>query len=448
MQPTLVRGLIACLLPAFAASALAADAARPNIIYLMADDLGYADLGCYGQRKIQTPCIDRLATEGTRFTHVYAGAPVCAPSRCCLMTGMHTGHATVRGNKGENAPPHDGQAGRIPLRTNDVTVATLLKQAGYATGITGKWGLGEPGSTGLPNDHGFDEWLGYLNQDHAPDYYPTFLWRNREQRGLPGNLNGARREYSHDVMTEFAFDFIRRHKSEPFFLYVAWTIPHADLEVPSLDPYANETWPDNAKIFAAMITRMDRDVGRLSELLKELNLADHTLLFFTSDNGAPNRWDGQFDSCGSLRDKKGSVYEGGIRVPMIVRWPGRVAAGAVSDAPWAFWDVLPTLCEVAQTSPPPGIDGRTVLPTLLGQQQDLSDRWYYWESPGKRLEQSARRGGWKGVRHAPDKPLELYDLQSDPGEKTNAAAHHPDVVAELEQFFAGARVPSPYWPDR
>lgn len=437
-----------------AVGAAAADGAgrveeRPNIIFIMADDLGYADLGCYGQKQIKTPNIDRLAAEGMRFTQCHAGAPICAPSRCVLMTGLHTGHATVRGNHGRNAPRHDGEANRIPLGAGEVTVATLLKRAGYATGITGKWGLGEPGSTGLPNDHGFDEWFGYLNQNHAADYYTDHLWRNKERETIEANLNGQRTVYSADLFAEFSLDFIRRNRENPFFLYLATTIPHKKLEVPELGEYADAPWPGEAKVFAAMVTRLDAQVGRIMALLRELDLTRKTIVFFTSDNGAAKPWEGLFDSCGPLRDKKFSVYEGGIRCPMIVHWPGRVPAGAVSETPWYFADFLPTAAYLANTEAPAPVDGINVSAALLDETRGLPERFLYWELPegdAQPLRQAVRWRDWKAVRNGPDTELELYDLRGDPGEKSNVAAAHPDVVAAITDFLKTARVPSPHWP--
>lgn len=422
---------------------------RPNIIHIMADDLGYADLGCYGQKRIKTPNIDRLAAEGTRFTQCYAGASVCAPSRCVLLTGLHTGHATIRGNHGRNAPRHDGEANRIPLRADEITVATLLKQAGYATGITGKWGLGEPGSTGLPNDHGFDEWFGYLNQNHASDYYTDYLWRNKERQRIEGNLNGRRTIYSGDLFAEFSLDFIRKHKANPFFLYLATTIPHKNLEVPDLGIYADEPWPEEAKVFAAMVTRLDKHIGQIMALLKELDLDKNTMVFFTSDNGSARGWEGMFDSCGPLRDKKSSLYEGGIRCPMIVRWPDRVTAGAVRETVWYFADFLPTAAHLANISVPVLVDGIDVSAALLDNALGLPERFLYWESPGgdsKPLQQAVRWKDWKAVRHGHNDEIELYDLRNDMGEIHNVSAKHPKVAARILDFLKTARTPSPYWP--
>jgi len=426
---------------------------KPNIIFIMADDLGYADLGCYGQKFIRTPRVDRMAREGLKFTQCYTGAVVCAPSRSVLMTGQHTGHTRIRNNKGINTPPHYGQNGRIPLRPEDFTVARLLRDAGYRTGITGKWGLGEPGSTGLPNDHGFDEWLGYLNQDHAPDYFTAFLWRNKDKQLIPENGDKKRRVYSHDLFTEFALDFIRKNQSRPFFLYVPYCIPHAKLEVPDLESYADQNWPEDAKIFAAMITRMDRDVGRILDLVDELDIGRKTIVFFCSDNGSARGWRGLFDSCGPLREKKGSVYEGGIRTPMVVRWPGKVPAGATSDAVWYFADFLPTAAQLAGVRPSANVDGMSVVGALYAAKppselaRRLTNRFLYWEAHGKKeFSQAVRHGDWKAVRPGLGKRLELYDLSRDISETTDVAARYPEVVAKIEKFLETCRTGSVHWP--
>jgi len=418
---------------------------RPNIIFILADDLGYRDLGCYGQERIETPNIDRMAEEGIRFSQCYTGSPVCAPSRCVLMTGKHTGHATVRDNFArvggvlilDNGPPQR----RVPLKPEDTTVAQVLKKAGYATGITGKWGLGEPGTEAVPNKKGFDEWFGYLNQRRAHTYYPPFLWRNEEKVILGGKC------YSHDLFTEFALDFIRSHKDEPFFLYLAYTLPHPRYEIPSTEPYTDEPWPEEAKVYAAMVTRLDRDVGRILNLLKELDIDERTILFLCSDNGAGRRWEGLFDSNGPLRAEKGWLYEGGIRTPMIVRWKGKVPAGLVSDAVWYFADFLPTAAALAGVEPPHDIDGMNVLPTLLGKDQpELRRRFLYWEFPGHGYQQAVRIGDWKAVRPKWGEPLELYDLSTDVSEEKNVAERHPEVIERIEEYMKGARVDSEYWP--
>jgi len=417
---------------------------RPNIIFILADDLGYGDLGCYGQKKIKTPNIDQLANEGMLFTQCYAGATVCAPSRSTLMTGQHTGHTRVRANKGKVGGI--GPERRVPLVPEDVTVAEVLKKANYVTGITGKWGLGEPDSDGIPNRQGFDEWFGYLNQKKAHSYYPTYLWRNEEKEILHGNADGKKQQYTHDMFTEYALDFIGRHKEKPFFLYLPYTVPHAKYEIPDLGIYKEKDWPEDAKVHAAMITLLDTDVGRIISLLKELNLDQNTIVFFCSDNGAARRWEGLFDSSGILRGRKRDMYDGGIRTPMIVRYPKKIPAGVVSEQIWYFPDVLPTMADLAGVESPGNIDGISLLPTLMGKDQDISDRYLYWEifEPGFR--QAARRGKWKVVRSDYGKPLELFDLSVDPSEKTNVANEHPAVIRDFEVFMKTARTESPNWP--
>ncbi len=417
---------------------------KPNIIWIMADDLGVYDVGCYGQKLIQTPHIDKLAAEGLRFTQAYAGSTVCAPSRSVLMTGQHTGHTRVRGNfavKGGVGPQR-----RLPLRPEDVTVAECLKQAGYATAIVGKWGLGEPETDGIPNRQGFDFWFGYLNQRRAHSYYPDYLWRNTEK--VATNQGGKRTDYSHDLMTVEALDFVRRAKGKPFFLYWTTTIPHAKFEVPSLEPYADKPWPEPAKAYAAMVTRFDRDIGRLMALLKELGLDRDTIVFFTSDNGGYPDANARkmFGPQGPLRGSKGDLYEGGLRVPMIARWPGRIAPGRTSGQLWAFWDFLPTACDVAGVAPPQAIDGISILPTLLGQRQKTQHEYLYWEFRTRTFAQAVRWGKWKGVRAGTEEPLALYDLEADLGEKMNVAAEHPGVVAKIEGFMAAAHVETEHWP--
>ncbi len=455
-----LRFLVGLLVLLSAAQGMAAEAtpARPNFVFIMADDLGYAGLSCYGQKKYSTPRIDQMAREGMRFTQVYAGCTVCASSRSVLMTGLHTGHTPVRGN-----------TGGIALADSDVTVAEVLKGVGYRTACIGKWGLGEHGTTGIPNKQGFDRFFGYLHQIHAHFYYPKFLWDQDEKFVLEGN-DGFSGQYTHDVIVDRAMQFLREQAKEddPFFLYLPLTIPHYELLVPedSLqefrgkypetpytgrrnkvgfpDDYAAQSHPKAAT--AAMITRMDRDVGRILDLLQELKLDENTLVFFTSDNGAtggPSDPD-FFQACGPLRGYKRDLYEGGIRVPMIARWPGHIKAGSVNDHVWYFADVLPTLSELAKTDAPKTTDGLSVVPALLGEKavgraQEKHD-YLYWEHPNnhERLLQAVRLGDWKAIRLDAGLPLELYDLRTDVGEKTNVAADHPSVVQQMEQIIKSA----------
>lgn len=434
---------------------------KPNIIFILADDLGYGDLGCYGQQKIETPNIDRLAAEGMRFTDHYAGSTVCAPSRCSLMTGLHTGHTYVRGNR-EVQP-----IGQLPLPPETVTIPKLLKKAGYTTALTGKWGLGGPGSTGVPTKQGFDYFYGYLCQRHAHNYYPEFLFRNEEKIPLVGNVSAESRadgagvavkraQYSHDLIAAEALQFIRENKDRSFFLYLTVTIPHANneakqngMEVPDYGVYKDRSWPDTEKGKAAMITRLDRDLGRIIETLKKLGIDDKTLVFFTSDNG-PHREGGVdpefFDSNGPLRGTKRDLYEGGIRVPLIALWPGKIKAGSVTHHVSAFWDFLPTFAELAGVGYQGPTDGISILPTLLGQpRKQKQHEFLYWEFHERGSKQAVRMGEWKAVRFGTQGKLELYNLKEDIGEKNNLAGHHPDVVTRIENYLKTARTESQFW---
>jgi len=440
-----------------AATAFAAGPApRPNFVFIMADDLGYGDIGPFGQQRIRTPNLDRLAAEGTCFTHYYAGGSVCSPTRSVLMTGQHTGHTRIRGNH--------GRAGlaRVPLLASDVTVAEVVKSAGYATAIAGKWGLGEPGTEGIPNRQGFDRWFGYLNNDLAEFYYPEKIWRNEEEITLPGNLGGQRGQYSNDLMTEEAIAFIDDHRDRPFFLYLAYTSPHSLLEVPedSLaeyrgrfpEPAADGTGgknqvPEPRATFAAMVTRLDREVGRVLERLQRHRLERNTVVFFCSDNGAPARAGiaDFFGSAGGLRGNKGSLFEGGIRAPMIVRWPGQVPAGQRSDYPWGGWDVLPTAAALAGVAPPPGVDGISVVPALRGEVRERTGP-FYWEHHQKTFSQAVREGRLKAVRENPSAPILVFDLAADPAETRDFAASQPAFVARARDLFRSARTESAHWP--
>ena len=424
-------------------------ASLPNIIFVMVDDMGYRDIGPYGQKLIATPNLDRMAREGLRFTDAYVGASVCAPSRSVLMTGQHLGHTRVRGNAGMSGGVLDqNQARRVPLEPEDVTIAQVLKARGYVTGMTGKWGLGEPGSTGDPMFKGFDEWFGFLNQNHAHTHYPDYLWRNQQKVTIEANVGGKRGQHTHELFTNFAFDFIKRRSGQPFFLYLPYTLPHQEMAVPSLGAYADRPWKEEEKIHAAMIDLIDRDMGRLFALLKELRIDENTVVFFTSDNGGHRRHDGLFDSNAPFRGLKGDVYEGGLRAPLLVRWPGKVPAGATSDLPCMFFDVLPTLADLAGAPVPPRLDGVSLRPTLLGQLQDL-DRMIYWEQYSGGFQQAVRWGKWKGIRRDGSPAVfELYDLSADPGETKDIAAANAAVVQRIEKYMAEAHTPSPNWSRR
>ncbi len=434
---------------------------RPNIIFILADDLGYGDLGCYGQTRIKTPNIDRLAAEGMRFTDFYAGSTVCAPSRCALMTGLHTGHCLIRGNA------------KVALRPEDATVAELLKDSGYHTGLIGKWGLGNEHTTGVPQKKGFDEFAGYLDQTHAHNYYTDYLWRFDPRTGwddkvvLPENQGQEKKLYIPDLFATATLQFVKMNKQtqlnqhRPFFLEWATIIPHANneegsrtgngMQVPSDAPYNNESWPQPEKNKAAMISRLDADVGRLLDTLQQLKQDEETIIFFSSDNG-PHKEGGVdpnfFQSSGPFRGYKRDLYEGGIRVPLIVRWPGKIKPGQTSTTILAFWDFLPTAAEIAGVKPPPAIDGISFLPSLLGQPQTNQHQALYWEFHERGFQQAARMGDWKAVRLKADGPLELYNLKTDPGEKTNVADQNPKVVARFEDYLKSARTESAQWPIR
>jgi arylsulfatase len=457
--------LVAVILEIDGGRLIAADK-RPNVVLIIADDLGWGDLGCYGQTKIKTPSIDRLASEGMRFTSAYAGNAVCAPSRCCLMTGKHPGHAHVRNN--QQWKPSVQWSGQVPLPEDAVTLPKLLKQKGYATGAMGKWGLGSPENTGDPAKQGIDHFFGYYCQGHAHNHYPQYVWRNGKKVELEGNDGSATgKVYTQDLFEAEALKFVRDHKDGPFFLYLPFTVPHLALQVPddSLAEYKGkfEETPYRGKAYqhhdtpraayAAMITRMDRSIGRLLDLLKELKLDDNTLVVFTSDNGAIGGYAGTdakfFQSIGELRGMKGSLYEGGIRAPLIARWPGRIKAGTTSALPTALWDILPTICDTTQVDTPKEIDGVSLAPTLLGKEGQKVHEYLYWEFPGYGGQQAVRAGKWKAVRQNMGKgpsEIELYDLEGDPTEKKDVAADHTDVLMRLTAIMTKEHTPSTIFP--
>lgn len=470
---------LAALLPTGEKLAMAAhrgDAAKPNIVFILADDLGYGDVGCYGQRLIHTPNIDRLSREGMKFNHFYAGASVCAPSRCVLLTGKHGGRCRVRGN----APTT--QRFKQSLAPEDVTVAELLKQAGYATALVGKWGLGDADTPGRPLLQGFDEAFGYLDQVHAHMYFPEWLWRNGEKVLLPnrvrpipvgkagewgvGGITTNAAVYSPQVMLEEALTFLERNKSRPFFLYFAATLPHANneaakeqgngAEAPDLGLYADKPWPASEKGYAAMITYLDAQVGAILKRLESLGLDDNTLVVFSSDNGPEKKQFAGYDttffkSSGPYRGFKRDHTDGGIRTPFIARWPGKIKAGAVSDHVGYFGDFMATAAELAGVQAPGGVDSVSLAPTLLGRPSEQRRHGFlYWEYLGGSVSSSQAAlmdGRWKAIRTGrSDAPLELYDLSRDIAEANNLVDANPEIVARLDAYLKTAREENPDWP--
>jgi len=475
-------------------SGVSSQSRLPNIVLILADDLGYSELGCYGQQKIKTPNLDRMAAEGMRLTQFYAGAPVCAPSRCVLMTGKHLGHAAIRDNS-EVQPE-----GQWPLPAEEVTIAEILKSRGYATAAIGKWGLGPPGSSGDPNAQGFDLFFGYNCQRHAHNHYPSWLYRNHERIALNNPEFSAHQrfpdganpndptaynqyignDYAPDRMLAEALDFIEKNRDRPFFLYYATTVPHLALQVPrdSLEEYLGQ-FPETPYLgdrgylpyfapratYAAMVSRLDRDVGRILEEIKRLGLDANTLVIFTSDNGPTHGRGGGpeegvggsdsvfFESAGSFNGLKGSVFEGGLRVPMIARWPGKIPPGTVSDHVGVFYDFLPTFAEIVAAEVPANIDGISLLPTLLGEpERQRQHEFLVWEFYGYGGQQAVRFGPWKAIRRdcyrSPDGPLMLFNLDTDPGETHDVASEHPDLVEQAELILKREHVDSPFWDFR
>ncbi|MDP3069401.1 MAG: sulfatase-like hydrolase/transferase [Opitutaceae bacterium] len=445
-QTFLASVLLATLTPVFAADV--AKPRPPNIVYIMADELGYFEPGFMGGKNIQTPHLDRMATEGMRFNHLFAGSSVCAPTRACFLTGKHSGHTSVRSN-----------GGGTPLRAEEITIASMLKPLGYATGGFGKWGVGGRDSTGVPEKHGFDVFLGYYDQVHAHTYYPPYLIRNSEEVPLAGNRGGSRGQtYSHYVIHDAAVKFIRDHAKAPFFAYLPYTPPHGNFDIPDTDAawalYQDKPWPEPARRYAAMVTMMDRQIGEIFALLKELRLDDNTLVFFSGDNGGADYFKSPEFPRGihlankhpqtgiEYRGTKGTLYEGGLRIPFLARWPGKIAPGSVSDFLGYFPDLMPTIAAVTGATAPAGIDGVSLLPTLIGEkaagQKQAQHDYLYWEINNWT---ALREGNWRIVRPKADAPWELYDLARDPSEAQSVAAAHPAVLARLTALAASAREP-------
>ncbi|MBM81372.1 MAG: N-acetylgalactosamine-6-sulfatase [Planctomycetaceae bacterium] len=447
-----VIGFALLLLLNFEVSAQETQSDGPNIILILADDLGYGDLGCYGQESIRTPNIDRMARAGLRFTNHYAGSTVCAPSRCCLLTGKHTGHVAIRGNS------------EVLLPSEETTVAELLKGKGYKTAAFGKWGVGHPPPPGDPERNGFEQFFGYLDMWHAHNYYPDFLWDGESKMSIMGNLvevigrGGVafkRSVYSHDLFADRAVEFIKANKDERFFLYLPFTIPHANnearekgMEVPDAAPYKDTDWPEPQKNHAAMITRLDQTVGRILDLLTTLKITNNTLVLFTSDNG-PHKEGGAnpefFRSSGPLRGYKRDLYEGGIRVPLIAWWPGTIKPATETDHISASWDFFPTFAELATAKVPAKLDGVSFAPTLLGKESQQQHEYLYWEFHERGTSQAVRFGKWKAVRFHQGK-FELYDLSTDLTEAKDVSAENPDVLKKAKAMLDGAHTPSKLYP--
>lgn len=464
-----IRALMISFVPCLCGGNSIADEqpARPNLVFILADDLGYGELGCYGQTLIQTPRLDAMAKQGLRFTHFYAGATVCAPSRSVLMTGMHHGHTRVRGNAGRINPA--AQA----LQDGDVTVAKVLQQSGYRTALFGKWGLGDVGAaeSGLPRKHGFDEFFGFLSQHHAHNHFPDFLWRNEEKVSLPnkvvpvgedgGGYATDAVQFADDLFAAEALRFVDENKSRPFFLYWSMIVPHANnertralkngAEVPDFGPYASTDWPDPDKGQAAMITRMDTQVGQLLDKLQELGIAENTLVIFTSDNGPHNESNHdlkRFEPSGPYSGIKRSLTDGGIRVPAIAWWPGHIAANSESSHVGYFGDWMATATELAGAKPPTAIDSISFVPTLTGEpEKQLHHEFLYWEFHEGEFRQAALyQGRWKGIRSkSNDAPIQLFDTETDVAEVNNVASQHPEIAQKISDYLQSARTEIPAW---
>lgn len=442
-----MRLLLLTLLAMLCAPAHAADT-RPNIIFILSDDLAQGDIGAYGQKLIQTPNLDRMAREGTRYTQAYCGTSVCAPSRASLMTGLHSGHCPVRGNweiaKGE---------GQLPLPEKTLTVAQVLKSAGYATACMGKWGMGMFDTTGSPLKKGFDHFLGYNCQRHAHSYFPEYLYRDDQRFTLPGNDGkGVGKTYAQNIIQEDVLQWVRAKKDQPFFLYYAITLPHGRHEIDDLGIYAEKPWTPQQKAYAAQVTRLDRDVGHLLDLLKELKLDEKTLVMLSGDNGssfAPASEMGKIfeQASNGLRGFKRGLYEGALRQGALARWPGVVPAGRVSEEPWAFWDFLPTAAELAGAALPPDYksDGLSLVSFLKGGAAPKRD-FFYWELHEGKPIQAVRFGDWKAVKNGPNAKLELYNLTTDAGEKTNVAAQNPELLSKADSLMKAAHAEDENWP--
>lgn len=417
------------------------DISKPNIIFIMVDDAGIGDFSNYGGKQIKTPVMDRMAREGMQFDRAYSGSAVCGPTRCVVMTGLHPGHALRRANK--------SKSGLLPTAKGETTVATVLKKAGYATGGFGKWGLGNVGTTGVPEKQGFDLWYGYYDQMHAHNYYPEFLVRNSKNINLKGNAGGKRQQYSHYLIVEETLKFIEDNKDRPFFCYAAWTPPHSQFVIPGSDPnihhYQTKPWKQSTKNYAAMVSLLDQGVGQVLDKVKQLGIEDRTLILYTSDNGANTQFVKSLKSSGGLRGAKRSLYEGGIRAPLVAYWPGKVPAGSRTDLLTSHVDLMATASEMAGVNLPRKSDGISILPTLLGQEQTEHHSFLYFELYEGAFQQCVRMGSWKGYRRGTKDPMQLYHLGKDPAETRDVAEGHPAVVRQIEEIMKREHVLSPHY---
>lgn len=447
LRPYLIS-LFGLVSAATAISSAAQPAVPANIVYIMADELGYFETGYAGSRTIQTPHLDRIAAEGVRYTQALAGSAVCAPTRACFLTGKHSGHTSVRSN-----------GGGTPLRAEEITVASMLKPLGYATGGFGKWGAGGRGSTGVPEQHGFDVFFGYYDQVHAHSFYPPYLIRNSAEVPLPGNRGlSDGQTYAQYVIFDEAVKFIRTNRNRPFFAYLPFTPPHGLFDIPNSDPawalYQDKPWPEPARRYAAMVTMLDRQIGEIMTLLKELGLDERTLVLFTGDNGGADYFITPEHPRGvhsankdprtgtEFRGRKGQLYEGGLRIPAVARWPGKIAPGRVSELPWYFPDLMPTFAEITGAKVPADTDGISILPELIGEaaagRKQVRHEYFYWEFVGQT---AVRSGEWKAIQPKPSAAWELYNLRNDVSESKNLAEARPDVLTRLQGHAKAAHTP-------
>jgi arylsulfatase A len=452
MTKGLIKTMFGAALICVSAIAGAVEARKPNLIFILSDDIAMGDLGAYGQKLIQTPNLDRLCKEGTRYTSAYTGTSVCAPARSSFFTGLHTGHCPTRANR-EVKPE-----GQRPLPADTVTVAKILKSAGYATATMGKWGMGMFDTTGSPFKNGIDHFYGYNCQRHAHSYFPPYLYDDAKRFEIPENAGGAKKVYAQELIQNDVLKWVAGNADEPFFLFYALTLPHGNYEIDDQGIYADKPWGKKEKDYAAMVTRLDSDVGALVKLLEKKGIAKDTLIVFSGDNGSSfppeSELGKRFDQAmgGKLRGFKRGMYEGALRQAAFAWWPGTVPAGRVTDGPWAFWDLLPTFAELGGARIPEGFqpDGLSLVDFLKGGDAPQRES-FYWElhegRGGGNSIQAIRFGDWKAVRPKRGGAVEIYNLAEDLGETKNLAAEHPELVEKAVAMMNASRTPDPDWPD-